>query len=156
MEGVKGGSEVWALSVTDLRRVQARASVDAVLARAAALPPPERALLEAYFRDGRSLVELGRFYGVSHRKIRVRVRRVIERVSAPEFGYVASRLGELGPTRRRVAQVCVIEGLSMSCAQRVLGMSYYRIRRHMDAIRAASGALRAAALRHDAAREGAA
>jgi DNA-directed RNA polymerase specialized sigma24 family protein len=52
----------------------------------------------------------------------------------PEYQYVASRLESLAATRRRVGEACFLHGLSIREASRTLGLTYYVVRRHRQAI----------------------
>jgi len=120
----------------DLRRRRKREQVEQILARASWLPESDRAVLEAVFREGKTVAEVAALIGCPARALRRRVRRLLDRVQAPRFVFVTSRLDGWPPTRRRVARACVIEWCSLRDAARQLGISLYAVRRHHEAINA--------------------
>lgn len=142
---------------SDLRRRHARSMVETLLDLAVALPPNERALINAVYRDGKTALELSPLVGDSPPVIRRRVRAIVKRVMTPEFRYVAAVTGALrGPVdirrlagddvptiaskwprmRRRVAELCVLEGHSQRAVADKLATSVHTIRRHMNAVAA--------------------
>ncbi|GJM19230.1 MAG: hypothetical protein DHS20C14_14430 [Phycisphaeraceae bacterium] len=118
----------------DLRRRRAGAWVDRVLDRSAWLPPSERTLVESVFRDGRTAVEIARLSNADARRVRRRIRRAVDRAMSPRLAFVMTSRAAWSPTRRRIADLLVIEGLSMRGASDRLGVSYHTVRRHKDAI----------------------
>lgn len=120
----------------DLRRRHRREVVDRLLDGAAHLPDDERALLEAVYRDGRSAKELAALGRAPERAMRRRIKRLTVRVLDPRFHFVARRLGAWSPTRRRVAQACVLGGRSLREAADELALSLHTVRRHHDAVNA--------------------
>lgn len=138
----------------DLRR-RSRAGRDAAqhcIELARLLRPGDRAALLAVYRDGMTVKDLAALApsGVhSARALRRRLRSISTRMLAPKFEFVAAflepadqserrRLGlpTWPPTRRAVAQQCVINGLSMQKAARVLGITLHAVRREANAIHA--------------------
>lgn len=123
-------------AAADLRRRKRRDLSDHLLLRAEWLEPSERALVEAVYRDGRSAIELAALAGRTPRSMRRRLRRIVRRVLAPEFVFVAQRRSRWTASRRRVADACILHGRSMREAATELGLTLHTIRRHMEAIRA--------------------
>ncbi|MEL7473142.1 MAG: hypothetical protein AAGK04_07480 [Planctomycetota bacterium] len=120
----------------DLRRRRRRELTEALLERSSRLPDEERALIEAVYREGRPVVEIARLRGESPRPLRRRVRRLVERVMSERFGFVARRVAEWTPNRRRVAEACVLHGCSLREAAERLRLSLHAVRRHSDAVQA--------------------
>ncbi len=125
-----------ASSFTDLRRRHGREEVEAVLALAEHVSPEERSLLRAVFESGLPVGEMARVRGCSARTLRREVRALVRRVMDPRFVFVLSRRDLWGPSRRRVASACVVQGLTMREAAQVAGMSLHAVRRHMGAVEA--------------------
>lgn len=121
------------LGGVDLRRALRRDLAERLVLRAEHLPPDERALVEAVFRDGRSVSEIARLAGVADehatvRSLRRRLHRAVERALSDRFIYVASHLKGWPATRRRVAQACFLNGRSMREAARELGLTLHVVR----------------------------
>ena len=128
---------VWDPSeATDLRRRHRRDMVDRVLAAAAHLPDEDRLLVEAVYRDGRSVVDLATISGAEPRTLRRHIRRLIARVLSPRYAFVALHAPDWSPTRRRVASACVLAGRSLRAASADLSLSLHAVRRHHDAVNA--------------------
>lgn len=121
---------------SDLRRRHARALVERLLRLGAALPEAERALIEAVYRDGMTVKQLAVIRGDDPKALRRRVRRLVARVMSAEFRYVAARRSELPRTRARVAELCVLRGMSLRGVAGELGLSLHMVRRHRDAVMA--------------------
>ena len=120
----------------DLRRKHRRELVEAVLQASPYLPDQDRALLEAFYRDGRPVAELAALAGCTPRVIRRRIRTLVARVLSPRFAFVAHHEPRWSPTRRRVARACVLGGRSLREAADDLALSLHTVRRHHDAINA--------------------
>ncbi len=74
---------------------------------------------------------------VGIRRLRRHLKRLVERLASPRFVCV-ERFGQSWPTtRRRVAQACVIEGLSIRQAARTLNLSIHTVRKQLQTIDAA-------------------
>ncbi len=131
----------------DLRRRRQGAWVDRVLDRAEWLPADERTLIESVFRDGRTAVEVAHLTREDPRAVRRRVRRAVDRAMSDRLAFVVRARGSWSPTRRRVADLTVIEGVSMRAASERLGLSYHTVRRHREAIEALYSAARGAGAR---------
>jgi len=136
---------------SDLRRRHQRETIDRLMDRAAHLPAPDRLLLEAVYRDGRSARELASLSGQSPRRVRARIKRLTRRAMSPEFRFVARELelsaagagaegGRGGPawtrTRRTIARAIYLEGRSMREIVRTTGLSLHTVRAHRGAIEA--------------------
>lgn len=112
-----------------------RESTERLVERAAHLPPPDRLLMEAVYRDGRSAREIAALLGARARSVSERVRRLAERLHSPEYGFVAARSGAWAPLRRRIAVGLVLHGRSERSVARELGVSLHTVRRHHEAVR---------------------
>ena len=131
----------------DLRRRRRRETVELILNRSAYLPDRDRLLIEGVFGEGHSVTELSALTGEAPRTLRRRVRRIVQRMvgvgqvgagrgGGDKFLFVVRHMDNWAPTRRRVAEVCVLEGLSLRQAADRLGLSLYAVRRHHEAINA--------------------
>jgi hypothetical protein len=85
----------------DLRRRKVRAFSELLVQRAVWLPPSDRVLVEAVYRDNQPVAELARLLEVEARSLRRRLRRLVHRLLSPQFVRVASELSR--PAARRVA-----------------------------------------------------
>ncbi len=125
----------------DLRRARDRAVVDTILDRAAILEPPERWLLEAVYRDSRTIRDIAEELGEHPRRVAQQVRRLVARVLSEPFAFVASRRDGWEIARRRIATLVVLKGRSLREAADELRVSLHTVRRHMAAVNAAAEAL---------------
>lgn len=130
---------------SDLRRRRRREHTARLVERAVWLPPRDRALVEAVFRDGHPVTDLARLTGDCPRSLRRRVRQLAARLTSPRFLFVVHHRDLWTNSRRRVGTACFIEGLSLRAAARELQMSLHTVRRHTDAIEAAYETVLAAA-----------
>lgn len=120
----------------DLRKRLRRDRADSLVARAAFLPPEDRGLIEAYFRDGQTIKLLSEVHRTDPRAMSRRIRRLCERLLSDRFGFVLRNFESWSPSRRRVATATMLHGHSMRAASGVLRISLYAVRRHADAINA--------------------
>lgn len=120
----------------DLRRRRQRALTETLLERAEHLPQDDRALLESVYREGAPVSGLAELLNTSARSLRRRVRRLVQRVLSEQYVFVARRRVEWSPTRRRVAEACVLGGRSLREAAADLKLSLHAVRRHADAVHA--------------------
>lgn len=127
-------------AAADLRRKREGAMAERVGHRAAALPKRDRALLDAVYRDGRPVVELAAIMNLPAPVVRRRVRTLVRRVLSPEYGFVLANRDAWTPTRRKVADACVIEGLSIRTAAAKLRLSLHTVRAQRSIIQALADA----------------
>jgi len=120
---------------SDLRRKRTPGLIERVVERAALLPDDDRALLLAVYRDATPARTIAALRGVDPRRIRRRVRALVQRVLSPSFEFVLAHAGEWPRTRKRVAVAIVIEGRSLREAAERLGVTIHTVRRHIEAIR---------------------
>jgi len=132
----------------DLRKRVRRETADRLVALAAHLPTPDRLLVEAVFREQRTLAELaemlhpeaasGEAARLARRQLSRRLRRLVERLSSPAYQAAAAGLaaGSEGWTapQRRVAIACVLHGLTQREAATRLGLSLHTVRSHHRAV----------------------
>lgn len=127
----------------DLRRKRPREQAEIALDRARHLPPEDRVLVEAVFRDGRPVTELASLIAgttgdaaraTCARGLRRRIRRLTARLFSREYAFVAEQLSDWSPTRRRVATACILHGRSIREAAAELRLSLHTVRRHRAAI----------------------
>ncbi|MCG3124275.1 MAG: hypothetical protein GIKADHBN_02732 [Phycisphaerales bacterium] len=146
----------------DLRRRKVRAFSELLVQRAVWLPPSDRVLVEAVYRDDQPVAELARLLEVDARSLRRRLRRLVHRLLSQQFVRVASELSRpaarrsIGPAestpavnqpatetrhasswsdhRRKVAEECILNGRSIREASRALHLSVHMVRRHREAL----------------------
>lgn len=129
----------------DLRRRDRRGQgIDLLVSRADALAPADRALILAVYRDGLpvsevvGLLQLGRRRSVAvpiHAvSVRRRLRSLVRHLLSPRFVYVWRHAGSWGPSRRRVAEICILQDRPMRDAAVELGLSAYQVRHHRHAV----------------------
>ena len=118
----------------DLRRRQRAELVGRLLERVAPLPLPDRLLVEAVYRDGRSAVEVAALVRLPARLVRRRIRRVVRRALSERFAFVALHAEQWPGDRRRVAEACVLAGQSLRDAAHSLGLTLHQVRRQWNAI----------------------
>lgn len=118
----------------DLRRRRKAEQIDLVLQRASALGTPDRTLLEWVLRDGRTAIQVAHVTKEPVRAVRRRVRRLMRRILSPEFLFVVREREQWPPTRRRVADACIVDGRSMNQASKELRLSFHSVRRHIETI----------------------
>ncbi len=133
-------------SAAEREEVQAlRRCAERIGTRAELLAERERSLLEAVFVDGRSRNQMARLLRCDPRTVRRKLRQIVHRMECPKFMFVASHLDLMGTARRRVAQACVLHGLSLRRAAAALQMPINSVRHHAAAVHAmfeAAGKLR--------------
>lgn len=143
-----------------------RRYAEMLVERAAWIPTVDRALIEAVYGEGLSVVgyvrrcldrgvvpvERAVFGGGAgradldawSRAARRRLRRVVARLGSDRFAFVIARRNTWATSRRRVAMACVLHGNSLRQASRDLGLSLHTVRRHMEAVDAMFEAYREA------------
>ena len=92
------------------------------------LPPDERALVLARFSDGRSGAQISALIGCDRHLVERRLRRLVARLSTPEFAYLAPRLNLFDDAQRSIARACIIEGRSIRSAAAHLNISQHSLR----------------------------
>lgn len=124
----------------DLRRRHSRELAERLVELAAHTNPEDRALIEAVYRDGVTAARLATLSGRTPRAVRQRIRTIVTRLLSPRFAYVLAH-GDAWPTRRRrIADACVLKGLSIREAAEALGLSVHAVRRQLDLINALADA----------------
>lgn len=118
----------------DLRRRRQEGDIDVLLRRAEALPKQDRLVLQSILRDGKSSVLVAGLLETKPRAIRRRTKRLIARLVSHEFLFVLRESATWPPTRRRVAEACVVEGKSARQASTDLRITFHSVRRHLETI----------------------
>lgn len=121
---------------TDLRRRRTRELAEIVVDHARELMPDDRAVLHAIYRDGMSARDVADLRREPPRRLRHRVRRLVERVLSDRFLFVLRFRNDWPQRRRRIAKACVLEGRSMRDGARHLQITLHVVRREMDVINA--------------------
>lgn len=116
------------------RRLRERGVAEVLLMRASHLPEQDRALVRTVLGREQSVAGLARSVGVAARPLRSRLRRLIARLNSPEFLFVVRSRDGWAPTRRGVADLCFVHGLTVQAAADVLRITRYAARRHRETI----------------------
>jgi hypothetical protein len=111
--------------------------VESILFRAEHLHGPERALMEAVFRDGKPLRALAALLSTNERALGRRVHRIAARVLAPSFAYVARCAPTWPEPRRTAALLLFVHGWSIRRVAGHLNQKFGAVRRLREALEAA-------------------
>jgi hypothetical protein len=120
----------------DLRRRRARDIAEQIVRRSDWLSREDRFILKAVYEDGKSVTDIATLRGDDPRRLQRRVRKLVERVLSQKFAFVAAHKSAWTPTRRRVAEACVLQGLSLRRATASLKLTHHTVRRNYDAVNA--------------------
>lgn len=120
----------------DLRHRRTRELCELIVSRAAWLPPEERALVRAIYADGKTAADLARIAGETPRDIRRRVRRLVARVTRPEFALVVNHRDRWPAPRRHIATSVVLQGRTLRATSRFLQLPYHAVRTEMRVVQA--------------------
>lgn len=112
-----------------------RAYAERLLHLAEHLPPDERALVEAVYRDGRSTAELARLAGVPVRHFQRKLNKIMGRVGDPLFLFTVTRLDTLPPEIRPVARRAVLHGRTQRDTAHATGQSLHQVRKALERLR---------------------
>jgi DNA-directed RNA polymerase specialized sigma24 family protein len=108
------------------------------VARRAELLPCEAdtALLKAVYANGEPVAAVARLRAEKPGRTARRLASLTRRLLSREFEFVLRHRESLPGHRRQIATICFVQGRSMRGAARELGISFYSVRRHCEAIRA--------------------
>ena len=120
----------------DLRRRRRRDVAEQIVHRARWSLPEDRAVLGAIFADGLSASQVAQMRNESPRRVRRRVRLLVDRVLSDRYRFVLQHRDAWPAGRRRIASACVLQGHSMRECARRLRVSLHRVRREMDIVNA--------------------
>lgn len=122
-------------------RLGRRDRVETLLKWSEYLAEEDRLLVEAVYRDGRTVRELGKLAGRPPHHVARRLARVIRRLRSPIFRFVALRDGALPPPAQPVARLVVLEGRSLREASSATRQPLHRVREHLVTTRSIAGVL---------------
>jgi DNA-directed RNA polymerase specialized sigma24 family protein len=120
----------------DLRRRRRRDLADLLTDRAAWLPEEDRALIHAVYREHLTAREVAFLRGATARRVRRRLRTLIERMLSRRFEVVLRERDGWGVVRRRIATSVVLEGRTLRETAERLGLTLHAVRRQMVVIEA--------------------
>ncbi len=112
-----------------LRRLDRRARVEHLLELARHLAGPERALVEAVYRDGQSVADYARRHRLTTRTAQHRLRTILMRLNSREFQSLVNRLPSFPRPLRAPARRLVLEGRGLRHTARLTGQSLHTVRR---------------------------
>ncbi len=130
-------SEDWLDQISadmDLRKKRSHTLTDSIVKRAHWLEPDDRELVLAMFRDGQSAQSIAKRFGGCPRHLRRHIKKLVQRLSDPRIAYVIAHHEQWSKSRRAIAHCLFIQGRSMREATDELGMSFYSVRKHREAI----------------------
>lgn len=107
---------------------------DQIITRSFHLKGPDRALVEAMFRDGQSATQIARLGNQDPRQVRRRIKLALNRLSDPVFIFVITHQSNWSSTRRKVAQSLFQAGFSIRQTAEQLELKVHQVRRHRAAI----------------------
>ena len=120
----------------DLRKKRENSLCDQLVRRAHWLEPTDCQLILAMFRDGHSAVDIAQLVGESPRNVRRRIRWLVNRLNDPRVAYVVAHHDGWSKSRKAIARALFIQGRSMRETTTDLGLSFYSVRKHREAIEA--------------------
>jgi len=118
----------------DLRKRRANSTTAGIVQRAQWLENDDRELVLAMFRDGQSANAIAHRLGRCPRQVRRQIKQLVNRLSDPRVAYVVAHLEKWTKTRRAIARSLFIRGRSMRETTDELGISFYSVRKHRQAI----------------------
>lgn len=120
------------------RRLLHAGDADRLLRLAEYLPPEERAIFSACFTEGLTAREIAALRDRNERPdtIRRRIRKILRRLRDPRFHGALRLLHLLNGNRRRVAELCFLQGLPPRAAAQHLQLTIHAVRRHHAALSA--------------------
>lgn len=107
---------------------------DQIVSRSIHLKGPDRALVEAMFRDGQSAAQIARLGNLEPRQVRRRIKLALTRLSDPLFIFVITHQSSWSSTRRKIAQSLFQAGRSIRQTAELLDLKVHQVRRHRTAI----------------------
>lgn len=119
---------------TDLRRRRTRHIAETLVDHARHAAPDDRAVINAIYREGMTVVAVATLRGVNPRRLRRRVRALVANLLSEKFLFVLAHHERWPRRRRTVADACVLQGRSMRAAARHLRVSLHAVRREMAAV----------------------
>lgn len=120
----------------DLRKKRASALTSRIVSRAHWLGSSDRDLIMTIFRDGKSAHSFAQKHGECPRQTRRRVKKLVHRLNDPRVAYVIAHHEKWSKSRRSIAHSLFIQGRSMRETTDELGMSFYSVRKHREAVEA--------------------
>ena len=118
----------------DLRKKRDDSLTDRLVLRAHWLEASDRELILSMFRDGNSANTIADILGQCPRQVRRRINRLVSRLNDPRVAYVVAHHDHWSKTKRLIAQSLFIEGRSIRETVDDLGVSFYSVRKHREAI----------------------
>ena len=98
----------------DLRKSDTTQAHDEVTLWADFLADTDRAILHSIFLHNIQIRTLAASGQTAADTLRKRIRRLLQRISSIEFQFIARNLAVLPPPTRAIAQLCILQGRSIS------------------------------------------
>lgn len=118
----------------DLRKKRSGSLTDQLVDRAEWLEPKDRELIYAMFRDGKTAQEIAHLQGQCARHTRRHIKQLVARLCDPRVAYVVAHHEKWSKSRSAIARSLFIQGRSMRETTDTLGVSFYCVRKHREAI----------------------
>jgi DNA-binding CsgD family transcriptional regulator len=119
---------------SDLRRKRDSGFNQRMIQRSKWLGSSDRHLIISMFREDKSAREIAESLDQPPRQVRKQIKQIVHRLNDPRLAYVIEHHKEWTKTRREIAHSLFIEGRSMRETTDKLGVSFYSVRKHRDAI----------------------
>ena len=118
----------------DLRKRRENSLTDRIVRRAHWLNPADCELILAMFRDGKSANTIAMLTDDCPRQLRRRIKRLVNRLNDPRVAYVIAHHESWSKSRKAIARSLFIDGRSIRETTDDLGLSFYSVRKHREAI----------------------
>jgi DNA-directed RNA polymerase specialized sigma24 family protein len=116
-------------AAADQRLRHVKALSDELVERAASLPPGDRQIVLAVYRDNLRACEVARLCGREVRYVNRRVRSLVQRMLSDRFAFVLRNRSKWSATKRNIATLHFLQGMTMRETASALGVSFYSVRR---------------------------
>lgn len=114
----------------DLRRTTASSAHEEVSLWADFLADSDRAVLHAVFLHNLQIRAIAAASKTSPDVLRKRIRRLLQRITASEFQFLARNIAILPPPTKAIAQLCILQGRSIGEAASELRLTPNYVRQH--------------------------
>ena len=114
----------------DLRRTEVSQAQDEVTLWSDFLADCDRAVLHSVFLHNMQVRAVAAASRTSPDTLRKRIRRLLQRITSSEFQFIARHIAVLPPPTKAIAQLCILQGFSISEASEKLRLAPNYVRQH--------------------------
>ncbi|TVQ53441.1 MAG: hypothetical protein EA377_07970 [Phycisphaerales bacterium] len=101
------------------------------------LDPSDAALLRSVYDHGMSATQLARAVGAKPYALQRRLRRIVQRMTSPEFRYVLRHRRTWPDQRRKIVEAVFLRGEGQRPTAATCGVTVHRVRQEIDRVRLA-------------------